>query len=60
MRKDPRVYLAQMLESAQRIERFTVDGRERFMRDRMVSDAVLRNLSVMGEAAKRVDDRRPT
>ena len=60
MRKDPRVYLAQMLECAQRIERFTVDGRERFMRDRMVSDAVLRNLSVMGEAAKRVDDRRPT
>lgn len=57
MKKDPRVYLAQMLECIGRIEQFTADGRDRFMTDRMVSDAVLRNFSVMGEAAKRVDDR---
>jgi uncharacterized protein with HEPN domain len=56
MNKDPRVYLAQMLECIDRIERFTVDGKDRFTADAMVHDAVLRNLTVIGEAAKRVED----
>jgi uncharacterized protein with HEPN domain len=55
--KDPRVYLARILECAQRIELFTADGNSRFMRDRMVQDAVLRNFEIIGEAAKRLDDR---
>lgn len=57
MTKDPRVYLAQMLECIWKIERFTVDGRDRFMAEAMIQDAVLRNLEVIGQAAKRVDDR---
>lgn len=57
MTKDPRVYLAHILECVQKIERFTADGRERFFRDAMVQDAVLRNFEVIGEAAKRLDDR---
>ena len=56
MTKDPRVYLARILECAQRIERFTADGKSRFMRDRMVEDAVMRNFGIIGEAAKRLDD----
>ena len=56
MTKDPRVYLAHILECIQKIERFTADGRERFMRDAMVQDAVLRNFEVIGEAAKRLDE----
>jgi uncharacterized protein with HEPN domain len=54
--KDPRVYLANILECIQKIERFTADGRERFFQDAMVQDAVLRNFEVIGEAAKPLDD----
>jgi uncharacterized protein with HEPN domain len=54
--KDPRVYLAHILECIQRVERFTHEGRSRFFQDVMVQDAVLRNFEVIGEAAKRLDD----
>lgn len=50
------MYLAQMLECIVKIERFTADGEARFMAEAMVHDAVLRNLSVIGEAAKRADE----
>ncbi len=56
MTKDPRVYLAHTLECIQKIERFTADGKGRFLRDAMVQDAVLRNFEIIGEAAKRLDD----
>lgn len=56
MKKDPRVYLAHILECAQKIERYTTEGKEHFMSDSMVQDAVLRNLEVIGEATKRLDD----
>jgi uncharacterized protein with HEPN domain len=56
MTKDPRVYLAHILECLQKIERFTKEGRNRFFQDAMVQDAVLRNFEVIGEAAKRLDD----
>ena len=55
MTKDPRVYLAQILECIQKIERFTKGGKSQFDVDVMVQDAVLRNFEVMGEAAKRLD-----
>jgi uncharacterized protein with HEPN domain len=56
MTKDPRVYLAHILECIQKVERFTKEGRSRFFEDAMVQDAVLRNFEVIGEAAKRLDD----
>ena len=56
MTKDPRVYLAHILECLQKIERFTVEGKGRFLQEPMVHDAVLRNFEVIGEAAKRLDD----
>jgi len=56
MRKDPRVYLLHMLECIRRIEAYTSEGEERFMRDTLIQDAVLRNLQVLGEAAKRVPE----
>ena len=54
MTKDPRVYLAHILECLQKIERFTVEGKERFLKDPMVHDAVLRNFEVIREAASGV------
>jgi uncharacterized protein with HEPN domain len=56
MTKDPRVYLAHILECIQKIEQFTADGKSGFLQDAMVQDAVLRNFEVIGEAAKRLDD----
>ena len=56
MKKDPRVYLAHILECTQKIERYTAEGKDHFMSDSMVQDAVLRNLEVIGEATKRLDD----
>ncbi len=53
MSKDPRVYLAHILECIQKIERFTEGGKERFLRDELIQDAVLRNFEIIGEAAKR-------
>ena len=41
MSKDPRVYLAHILECIGKIERFTVTGKTRFLADDMVQDAVL-------------------
>lgn len=52
--KDARVYLAHIVERIGRIEAFTKAGREAFLEDRMLQDAVIRNLEVIGEAAKRV------
>jgi uncharacterized protein with HEPN domain len=43
MIKDPRVNLVHILECIEKIERFTVGGRERFFADDLVQDAVLRN-----------------
>ena len=56
MTKDPRVYLAHILECIQRIERFTAGGKKRFLSDVMMQDAVLRNFEVIGEAAKRLSE----
>jgi len=52
--KDPRVYLAHILERATRIEEYLRDGEPAFMRDTKTQDAVIRNFEVIGEAAKRV------
>jgi uncharacterized protein with HEPN domain len=56
MTKDPRVYLAHILECADRIERYLGQDRETFLRDTLVQDAVIRNFEVIGEAAKRIPE----
>ena len=55
MSKDPRVYLVQILECIERIESFVIDGEAAFYQDARTQDAVLHNLAVIGEIAKRVD-----
>lgn len=54
MTKDPRVYLAHILERADRIAIFVQDGHAAFLTDHKTQDAVIRNFEVIGEAAKRV------
>jgi len=52
--KDDRLYLHHILERCHRITRFIGPGRETFMASEELQDAVIRNLEVIGEAAKRV------
>lgn len=54
MRKDPRVYLAHILERIDRVREYTIQGREAFFSDLRTQDAVIRNFEVIGEAAKRI------
>lgn len=54
MRKDPRVYLAQILERIDRIFEYTAAGRDAFLTDHKTQDAVIRSLEVIGEAIKRI------
>jgi uncharacterized protein with HEPN domain len=52
--KDDRLYLYHMLERCRRIARFISCGREAFVASEETQDAVIRNIEVIGEAAKRV------
>lgn len=48
------VYLRHILEALERISAYTRDGRDKFMTDRMIQDATVRNLEIVGEATKRL------
>ena len=56
MKKDPRIYLAQILERIDRINGYTAEGKQAFFDDPRTQDAVIRNFEVIGEAAKRVPE----
>ena len=47
-------YLVHMREAILQINLYTRGGRDAFFADRLVQDAVIRNLKVIGEAAKHV------
>ena len=52
--KDDRLYLGHLLEAVERILLYGQDGEERFRTDVRTQDAIIRNLQVLGEAAKKV------
>ena len=52
--KDERLYLHHMLERCERVAGFIAGGRDAFFASEQQQDAVIRNLEVIGEAAKRV------
>lgn len=54
--KDPRVYLAHILECIERIESYVAKGKDSFFAEPLIQDAVIRNFEVIGEAAKRIPD----
>ena len=57
MSKNPSVYISDILESIEKIGRFVGDlSYQEFSRDEMRIDAVVRNLEIIGEAAKNVPD----
>lgn len=52
--KDDRLYLSNIAECIKRIEIYTVNGYKTFIQTRMIQDAVICNLEVIGEATKRL------
>jgi uncharacterized protein with HEPN domain len=52
--KDPRVYLAQILERIERVQSYTEEGKDAFLSGPKTQDAVIRNFEVIGEAVKRI------
>ena len=57
MKKDPRIFIEHILESISSIEEYT-EGitRDGFLRSRMIQDAVIRRIEVIGEAVKNFPD----
>lgn len=47
-------YLGHIADSIAAIETYTAAGRDAFMKDRLVQDAVIRNFEIIGEAASRL------
>ncbi|MEA5567069.1 DUF86 domain-containing protein [Anabaena sp. UHCC 0399] len=43
-----------MAECINRIEEYTHEGRDAFIQQRMIQDAVVRNFEIIGEATKRI------
>ena len=55
MKKDS-VYLHHILDSIEKIDSYAEVGKDRFMKESHWQDAIIRNLEIIGEAAKRVSD----
>jgi uncharacterized protein with HEPN domain len=54
--KDDRVYLTHILECIQNIEEYVPEGKDQFMYSKMIRDAVIRNLEIIGEATKNISN----
>ncbi|MBO8180691.1 MAG: DUF86 domain-containing protein [Archaeoglobus sp.] len=53
-----KLFIQDMLEAIEKIERYTesIKDPEEFKRNNMVADAVLRNLEIIGEAARNIPE----
>ena len=54
--KDDRLYLEHIREAIDKILGYSICGREQFLGNSMVQDAVIRNFEIIGEAAKRFSE----
>ena len=52
--KGARVYLLHIRDALERIENYTTGGREAFMQQTLIQDAVIRNIEIIGEAVKKL------
>jgi uncharacterized protein with HEPN domain len=50
--RDDKEKLEKILESTDRIREYIKSGKDFFLRDHMIQDAVVRNLQIIGEAVK--------
>ncbi|WP_416670995.1 HepT-like ribonuclease domain-containing protein [Egbenema bharatensis] len=52
--KSDLLYLTNIKDCIQRIETYTIEGREKFLGTPMIQDAVIRNFEIIDEATKRL------
>jgi len=52
--KNDILYLSNILECINKIESYTVEGKNVFLSNPMIQDAVIRNFEIIGEATKRL------
>ena len=52
--KDERLYLIHIVECATRIQQYTSEGKDAFLKDGKTQDAVLRNLQILAESTQRI------
>lgn len=56
MNKNPIVYLNHILECIHKVQEYTIGmDEDTFLNDSLVQDAVIRNLEIIGEATKQLD-----
>lgn len=54
--RDDRLYLSNIKECIERIEVYTRNGKDAFVQETMIQDAVIINFEIMGEATKRLSN----
>ena len=52
--KEDKIYLLNILEAIEKIETYTVSGKDKFIKSTLIQDGVIRNLEIIGEATKRI------
>ena len=52
--KNDQLYLQNIKECIDRIESYTISGKDVFLENTMIQDAVIRNFEIIGEATKRL------
>ena len=50
--KDDEVYLKHIRDAIVQINSYTAEGEESFFKEKIIQDAVIRNLEIIGEAVK--------
>ena len=55
MRRE-KVYLLHIVEYITRIEEYVASGQDSFMESMLIQDAVVRNLQILGQSARRLSD----
>ena len=54
--KEDRPYLEHILQSINKVQSYTLEGKEYFLQDTKTHDAVIRNFEIIGEAVKQLSD----
>ena len=56
--KNPKIYLQHILDCLDAIENYTrgIKSKDEFFASKMIQDAVIRNLEIIGEAAKQIPE----
>ena len=52
--REQRLYLNDILESINLIQDYVSEGKDKFLSTRIIQDAVIRNLEIIGEATKKL------